>query len=88
MKERSKEHINIKVNGVFMDLSFSDYNGSTGNNSDTYEFILDSPSQDLEVGEESRLCKKLIFKIVGNVELMDFFNAINVIKRAYGEIKP
>ena len=62
----------------FLDVTFDNANGCAGDNSDTYRFTLSTPGgqpcrvNDVDVCEFS-------FCIVGNIELREFFEAINAI---------
>lgn len=64
----------------FLTVEYIDHAGNCGNNGDTYTFELTTPGgQPIEVDGEPR--EKLTFSIVGNLELSEFFTAINTIAK-------
>jgi len=76
--EKTIRSTNITVNGFCMNVTFDDSEGNTGDNNDTYKFTIDGWSQGVELFEHNG--NKITFGIVGNVELEDFFHAMDVIR--------
>jgi len=69
----------------FLEVTFDDTNGNTGDNADTYTFMISTPGgQSCLLNGEA--VDRFSFSIVGNAELGEFFASIGVIRRlAHGE---
>ena len=70
----------IKVRQTdFLDIEFDNDEGNTGDNSDSYNFTIETHSQHCTVNGVEM--PKFTFTIIGNIELNEFFNAIQALDK-------